>query len=174
MGNTDFFPSALWQRRAIDDALAHTNTGKDLVGRFCLYSTLPLSVLLALLVLGKFMEFVGRDVSSVVKFVRGTLAPYTQVCCETRTAEAEMEASDDEEMEASDDNEAELKGSPTQGGVSKKNLRVNIYPPYTRRCEVAYPNRAAVPDFPSERYVRLRIDLMIWVSFAYHLIFHLA
>jgi hypothetical protein len=124
------------------NALAHSNTGRDLVGRFCLSSTLPLSILLALLILGKFVEFVSRDLFFVFKYFREALRPYTQVCCKTR-----MEAA----VEDSGDTSPEPQGSPTQGGISKKNLRVNVYPPYSRRCEIAYPNKAAVPDFPSER-----------------------
>ena len=114
------------------------------MGRFCLSSTLPLSILLALLLLGKFVEFVSRDLFFLIKSVKEALRPYTQVCCKTR-----MEAA----VEDRDDTGTELQGSPTQGGVSKKNLRVNVYPPYSRRCEIAYPNKAAVPNFPSERYV---------------------
>lgn len=126
------------------NALAHSNPGRDLVGRFCLSSTLPLSILFALLVLSKCVEFVSRDLFFVFKYIREALRPYTQVCCKTR-----MEAA----VEDSDDTSNELQGSPTQGGISKRNLRVNVYPPYSRRCEIAYPNKAAVPNFPSERYV---------------------
>lgn len=126
------------------NALAHSNTGRYLVGRFCLSSTLPLSILLGLLLLGKFVEFVSRDLLFVIKSVKEALRPYTQVCCKTR-----MEAA----VEDRNDMGTELQESPTQGGISKKNLRVNVYPPYSRRCEIAYPNKAAVPIFPSERYV---------------------
>ncbi len=132
LGNTDVFPSALWHRRSLAE-IGHTKASEDILTRFSLSSTLPLTVLLALLVLGKAVVFVGMDVFAIGQFVGAIVGPYTRVCCKGRLA-AEMEVAVDE-------------------GASKKTTsrhsrrRVNNHSPYTRRFEVVYPDRAAVPNF---------------------------
>jgi hypothetical protein len=130
------------------------------VNRVFLYSTLPLCVLLAALIVGKLLAFVWQDLMAISRFARRALSPYTQRCCARGGEEVEVEAAATA-VEDYDDEEGDEEGGWRRRERAaaawlrrQQRDRVNNYPPYTRKFEIMYQDRSRVPDFPPHWCVR--------------------
>ncbi len=143
------------------EALAASKTDADIVGRVFLYSTLPLCLLLAALIIGKLLAFVWQDLVGIARFMRRALSPYTQRCCarldEEELADGDAAADDDDAVAGAEEGEGGWRGQererdPKTAKAWRRQMRtrVNNYPPYTRKFEVMYADRSRVPDFPPD------------------------
>jgi hypothetical protein len=151
--------------------LKSSRTTTRMIHRLFLSSTFPLSLFLILLVLGKSAQFVSMDILSIVRFVKRACAPYTRACCKGQLDD-EMEmnvVADAVEVGGGGGKKDGKDGAAAVDGVtaakakartskrhSNKPRRFNNYPPYTRRFELTYPDKASIPEFAIERYVCLR------------------